>query len=110
MLRALRALDVVVHASTRPEPFGRVIAEGMACGRAVIAIRDGGAAELFEDGVSALGCPPRDPDALAEAIGRVVADSELRQRLGQAGRQAALTRFDRRRLAEPWSRVYEDVG
>src|SRR5207253_6282469 len=52
--RALRALDVVVHASTRPEPFGRVIVEGMACGRAVVAIRDGGAAELFDDGVTAL--------------------------------------------------------
>ena len=60
---AIRALDVVVHASTRPEPFGRVIVEGMACGRAVVAVADGGAAELFEDGVTALGCPPGDPGA-----------------------------------------------
>ena len=58
---ALRALDVVVHASTRPEPFGRVIVEGMACGRAVVAVRDGGAAELFEDGLTALGCPHATP-------------------------------------------------
>ena len=35
---AIRGLDVVVHASTRPEPFGRVIVEGMACGKAVIAV------------------------------------------------------------------------
>lgn len=103
---ALRALDVVVHASTRPEPFGRVIVEGMACGRAVIAIRDGGAAELFDDGVSAVGCPPGDAAALAEAIARLVADPELRHRLGRAGRQAALDRFDRRRLADQWSAVY----
>src|SRR5579883_1179458 len=61
---AIRALDVVVHASTRPEPFGRVIAEGMASGRAVIAMNEGGAAELFVDGVDALGCAPRDPQAL----------------------------------------------
>ena len=65
---ALRALDVVVHASTRPEPFGRVIVEAMACGRAVVAVPAGGAAELFDDGVSALGCPPGDPAALARAI------------------------------------------
>lgn len=103
---ALRALDVVVHASTRPEPFGRVIVEGMGCGRAVIAIRDGGAAELFDDGISALGCPPNDAAALAEAITRLVADPELRQRLGWAGRQAALDRFDRRRLADQWKAVY----
>ena len=47
---ALRSLDIVVHASTEPEPFGMVIAEGMAAGRAVVAARGGGAAELFDDG------------------------------------------------------------
>ena len=83
---ALRALDVVVHASTKPEPFGRVIVEGMACGRAVVAMRDGGAAELFEDGVSALGCPPGDPDALAAALLRLIDDPALRRRLGEGGR------------------------
>ena len=104
---ALRALDVVVHASTRPEPFGRVIVEGMACGRAVVAISAGGAAELFADGVSALGCPPNDLAALAGAIERLIADPDLRHRLGAAGRQAALEHFDRRRLADQWSAVYE---
>ena len=82
---AFRALDVVVHASTRPEPFGRVIVEAMACGRAVVATPHGGAAELFEPGVSALGCPPGDPDALAAAIARLVADPGLRRRLGAGG-------------------------
>jgi glycosyltransferase involved in cell wall biosynthesis len=105
---AMRALDIVVHASTRPEPFGRVIVEGMACGRAVVAIGAGGAAELFEDGVTALGCPPRDPDSLAGAIARLAADPDLRSRLGAAGRRAAQGRFDRRRLAGEWAAVYED--
>ncbi|WP_422931945.1 glycosyltransferase family 4 protein [Singulisphaera sp. PoT] len=108
--RVFRGLDVVVHASTRPEPFGRVIVEGMACGRAVIAVSDGGAAELFEDGVSALGCPPRDPAALAEAIDRLVVDPVLRRGLGVAGREATVTHFDRSRLAEQWSHLYEAVG
>ncbi len=52
---AMRRLDVLVHASTSPEPFGMVIAEGMACGRAVVASAGGGASELFEDGVNARG-------------------------------------------------------
>lgn len=102
---ALRALDVVVHASTRPEPFGRVIVEGMACARAVVAMRDGGAAELFDHDVSALGCRPGDPEELAEAITRLVDDPTLRERLGIAGRQAALARFDRARLADEWLAV-----
>jgi glycosyltransferase involved in cell wall biosynthesis len=51
---AMRALDVVVHASTEPEPFGLVIAEAMACGRAVITTGYGGAAELISAGRDAL--------------------------------------------------------
>jgi glycosyltransferase involved in cell wall biosynthesis len=103
---ALRAVDVVIHASTRPEPFGRVIVEAMACARAVVAVREGGAAELFEDGVDAVACPPSEPEALACAIMRLIADPELRERLGAAGRAAALARFDRTRLAGCWLPVY----
>jgi glycosyltransferase involved in cell wall biosynthesis len=104
---ALRALDVVVHASTRPEPFGRVIVEGMSCGRAVIAMAEGGAAELFVDGEDALGCPPRDPAALAAAMHRLIEDSGLRDRLGRAARASAEARFDRTRLADAWTSVYD---
>jgi glycosyltransferase involved in cell wall biosynthesis len=104
---ALRALDVVVHASTRPEPFGRVIVEGMACGRAVIAMRDGGAAELFRDEVDALGCRPGDPGGLARAITRLVDEPALRARLGAAGRESARARFDRARLAGEWVPLLE---
>ncbi len=105
-----RALDVVAHASTRPEPFGRVIVEAMACGRAVVASRAGGAAELFEDGVSAAGCPPGDPEALAAALARLIADPGARRALGVAGRAEAVRRFGRDRLAGEWSRVYRDAS
>jgi len=104
-----RALDVVVHASTRPEPFGRVVVEAMACGRAVVAAPTGGAAELFEDGVSALASPPGDAEALAAALARLVGDAGLRARLGAAGRAEAERRFDRTRLAGEWSRVYAEA-
>ena len=103
---AIRALDVVVHASVRPEPFGRVIVEGMACGRAVVAMLEGGAAELFVDGETALGCPPNDPVGVAAAIDRLIVEPEIRQRLGRAGREAVLQRFDRTRLADDWASVY----
>ena len=105
--KAFRSLDVVVHASTRPEPFGRVIVEAMACGRALIAMQEGGAAELFEDGVSALGCPPNDPDALADRLQRLIVSSDLRAALGQEGRKATLAYFNRNRLGSEWIRVYQ---
>lgn len=91
---AIRALDVVVHASTEPEPFGLVIAEAMACGRAVIVSRAGGAAEIVEDGVDALATPAGDAAALAAAIDRLAGDGALRARLGGAARAAAVSRFD----------------
>jgi glycosyltransferase involved in cell wall biosynthesis len=106
----LRTLDVAVHASTRPEPFGRVIIEAMACGRAVIASPLGGAAELIEDGVSALACLPGDPRALAAVLVRLIDQPELRRQLGAAGRAAAQARFGRDRLAEPWAALYEGPG
>lgn len=105
-----RALDIVVHASIRPEPFGRVIAEAMACGRALIAAPTGGAAELFENGVSALGAIPGDPNALAAAMTQLATDPELRQRLAAEGRARAVSRFDRRGLADAWTQVYETAA
>lgn len=102
-----RGLDIVVHASTQPEPFGRTIAEAMACGRAVIASRTAGAAELMADGVDALSVPPGDAGSLAAALYRLIQDGELRQRLGQAARQTALQRFDRRLLGQRLVQVYE---
>ncbi len=106
---AFRSLDVAVHASTRPEPFGRAIVEGMATGLAVVAVKAGGAAELFEDGVSALGCPPRDPAALARSIDRLIDDPALRRRLGEGGRKTAESWFDADRLFGAWLPVYSDA-
>ncbi len=56
---AYRALDVVVHASTRPEPFGRTIAEAMVCAKPVVAAREGGAAELVSHDARCARLSPR---------------------------------------------------
>ena len=104
-----RALDVVVHASTRPEPFGRTIVEAMACGRATIVAKAGGAAELFTDGVDALGVEPGDATALAATIEALVGDPAKRAALGQAARQSATARFSRARMAEQVLRIYDRI-
>jgi len=106
---AMRALDVVVHASTQPEPFGLVIAEAMACGRPVVATAAGGAAEIVDDGVDALTVPPSDPQALADAVRRLAADPGLRARMGAAGRAKAERRFGRARLAAEVIPIYRAV-
>jgi glycosyltransferase involved in cell wall biosynthesis len=107
---AIRALDIVVHASTQPEPFGRVIAEGMACGRAVICSAAGGAAELIADGQDALAHSPGDEAGLAARMLELILDPELRGRLGRAGRITAERRFDTSRLAEELVAVYQRVS
>ena len=107
---AIRALDILVHASTEPEPFGLAIAEGMACGRAVVVSREGGAAELVTAGVDALTFTPGDAGALARCIQQLAADAGLRQRLGQTARATAERRFTRRRLTNELLEVYERVA
>lgn len=70
----LRAADVVVHSSVYPEPFGRVVVEGMLAGRPVIASNAGGVPELVVDGETGILVPPDDPAALAAALMRIVHD------------------------------------
>lgn len=106
----LRALDVVVHASTDPEPFGLVIAEGLACGRPVVVSAAGGAAELVEDGRDALAFPPGNAPALARALERLSSDPSLRARLGSAARATAVRRFDPDRFTQAFLDVYERVA
>jgi glycosyltransferase involved in cell wall biosynthesis len=106
---AMRALNVVVHASTKPEPFGLVIVEGMACGRAVIVSRAGGAAEFTTNGVNALAHMPGDAGGLARLMIRLAQDQELRERLSAAGRRTAERDFDRSRLGRQLAPIYESA-
>jgi glycosyltransferase involved in cell wall biosynthesis len=106
----LRALDVVVHASTAPEPFGRTIVEAMAAGRAVIAAAGGGVPELATDGIDALLVPPGDAEALAAAMMRLATDPELRRSLGAAGRRTAATRYARVRVGREVAALYRDLA
>jgi glycosyltransferase involved in cell wall biosynthesis len=106
----MRALDVVVHASTAPEPFGLVLTEAMATGRAVVSSAAGGSAEIVESGVNALVHTPGDPVSLADALGRLVEDADLRSRLGRAGRAHAAGRYDVRDFGDRFVRVYDGLA
>ena len=84
-----RLLDeaAVVAVPSRREGFGVVAAEAMAHGRPVVASAVGGLLDLVADGETGLLVPPRDPAALRAALERLLADRELRRRLGAAGRE-----------------------
>ena len=86
-----RMLDIVVHASTRPEPLGLTIAEAMSCGRAVVASAAGGAVELFTEGETALGHEPGNIPQLAACLDRLLSDPHLRRTLGTQARRHAVT-------------------
>ena len=101
-----RSLDVVVHASTQPEPFGRTIVEAMACGRPVVVSNAGGAAELFDDGRDAVGFTPNDPAALASAIRGLLDDPARRARIASTARATAVSRFARPRMGVEAAAAY----
>jgi glycosyltransferase involved in cell wall biosynthesis len=107
--RHMTKLDIVVHASTIPEPFGQVIIEGMAAGKPVIATRGGGATEIVVDGVSGLLVGMNDSEALADALHKLLSDADLRKRLGSAGRLRVEDAFRIESTAARISQVYSEL-
>ena len=81
----LARMDIVVHASLVPEPFGQVILEGMAAGVSVIAVDAGGPAELVRHDVNGLLYPMGDQTALACAMRTLADDPSRRRRLTEQG-------------------------
>ena len=88
----MRASDAVVHASVYPEPFGRVIVEGMLAGRPVIATRAGGVTEIIDDETGVL-VPPNDAAALARAIDALAADPARAATIAARGATRARSEF-----------------
>ena len=106
--RFYKTADVFVAPSTGQESFGIVLLEAMAAGCAVIASDIHGYKRVVQRNVSGLLVEPRDPDALAEALERLVGDPELRRRLGEAGARRA-PEFDWTHVTSEIVRVYESV-
>jgi glycosyltransferase involved in cell wall biosynthesis len=95
LVRAYQQAAVVVLPSlTEAESFGMTLVEAMSCGRPVVGSDVGGIPYVVRDGVDGLLVPPGDADALAAALDRLLASPSERMRLGDAGRQAAVERWD----------------
>jgi glycosyltransferase involved in cell wall biosynthesis len=104
----LGRMDVLVHASLIPEPFGTVVLEGMAAGLAVIAADEGGPASVIVDGQTGRLFRSRAPDSLAAAMRALRDDPRERERLGAAA-QGVVADYHPDVVAQQLERVYERV-
>jgi phosphatidyl-myo-inositol alpha-mannosyltransferase len=93
--------DVFCAPSTGAESFGIVLLEAMAAGRSILATRIDGYAEVISHGVDGLLVEPKDPQALAVGLTHLLADGELRRKLGAAGRKKS-QQYD-------WSTVTDQI-
>lgn len=96
-------------APSRYESFGLVLTEAMAFGKPVVGSRVGGMQEVVDDGVTGLLAEPGDADSLTEQLARLIADSELRDRLGTAAREAFDREFARPVTVERTIRAYRGI-
>jgi glycosyltransferase involved in cell wall biosynthesis len=97
----------VVVCPSRREGYGVVARQAMAHARPVVATAVGGLAEAIVDGESGLLVPPRDQQALRDALERLLADPDLRTRLGAAGRERVRERYSREAAAQATIAAYE---
>jgi spore coat protein SA len=103
-----READVLINPSFS-EAFGMSLIEAMACQLPVVATRVGGMTEVVEDTQAGLLVGPGDATALADAIIRLLADDDLRERMGQAGRRRAIERYSWEQVTESLLHLYEDI-
>jgi colanic acid/amylovoran biosynthesis glycosyltransferase len=106
--RRLQATDVLIHPSVS-EGLPTVLIEAMACGVPVVATDCGGVTEAVTDGVHGFVVPPRDPDALAEALVRLAGDPQLCADMGAAGRERVREEFTLDRQLDEFERMYRTV-
>ncbi len=102
----LPALDIFVLPSVLPEPFGLVVTEAMAASLPVVATDQGGPREIVVHGETGLLVPPNDAQALADAIGILLDDAEMRKQYGAAGRERLLQQFSLERFVARFSDLY----
>jgi len=107
--RLYLAMDIIVHASVEPEPFGMVVPEGMAAKKPVIATDAGGPSEVIESGVDGVLVPLGNIEKMSAAILDLATDREKRERIGRNGYQKAKALFTVDSAAGQIEKIYADL-
>jgi glycosyltransferase involved in cell wall biosynthesis len=104
-----KAFDIFVMSSIT-EGLGTSLLDAMAAAKPIVASATGGIPEVVENGVTGILVPPKDDQAMADAIVRLLKDADLRQRMGLAGLARARQRFSADRMLRDTLRVYQRVA
>ena len=107
--KIMAASDIVLHSASEPEPFGRVVVEAMAAGRPVIATAAGGVLDIVKDNVTGLLVPPKDADAMADAIRALSQDRQRATEMGRRGRIDVENRFTIDQHIMAIQQVYDEI-
>jgi glycosyltransferase involved in cell wall biosynthesis len=92
------------------EPFGATFVEALACGTPVVSVAKGGPLEIVEHERTGLLCPDNSPGSIAQALERLLADGDLRERMACFARSSVLGRFGVDRAISDLTRVYHAVA
>jgi glycosyltransferase involved in cell wall biosynthesis len=109
ILSVHKAFDLFVMSSVT-EGLGTSLLDAMACSKAIVATTAGGMPEVVADGRTGLLVAPRDHEAMADAIVRLLRDDALRARMGAAGAARVRERFSVERMVQDTLAVYERVA
>ncbi len=105
----LRERDAYLFCSTWDEPFARGLLEALSCGLPTVAITAGGTPEAVEHERNGLLVPPGDPDALADAVERLIRQPELAERFGRAGASDVRERWSFAAYVDRLERAWIDL-
>lgn len=102
----MKYMDVIVHASIKPEPFGMVLIEAMAMAKPVVATKAGGPLDIVVDGHTGFLVEIGKPEDMADKIVQLLLDNNLCQVMGQKGRKRVIKQFSKERYAQQVQELY----
>lgn len=106
----MHSCDAIVHTSTAPEPFGRVIVEAMLCERPVIAAQAGGVMELIQPGIAGWLVPPNEPKELAVVINLYKTQQQWTREFARQAKAQATQRFHRDVINQQIAELLVQIG
>jgi glycosyltransferase involved in cell wall biosynthesis len=105
----MKFMDVVVHASITPEPFGMVVIEGMAMAKPVIAAASGGPLDIIENGKTGLLVDPKNINEFADSIIKVLNNPSFAKSLGACGRRRVEQLFTNKKAVADIEKIYDGL-
>ena len=106
---ALKWIDIAVLPSVANEGFPNAVMEAMASGLPVVATDTGGTRELIIDEYTGFLATPGDPRALADRLGTLIDDADLRKKMGERGRFRIVTEFTTEKMTRRFEQLYRTL-